>query len=91
MALLEAMALERAIVASHVGGIPEVIDNMIEGKLALAQDVQALKKAILELARSPNLRARLGQSAKDRVTRDYNVTVTASATRQFYWSSLKCN
>ena len=91
MALLEAMALERAIVASRVGGIPEVIDNMIEGKLAPAQDVQALKEAILELARSPNLRARLGRSARERVTRDCNVTVTASATRQFYWFSLTCN
>ena len=91
MALLEAMALERAIVASHVGGIPEVIDNMIEGKLAPAQDVQALKEVILELARSPNLRARLGRSARERVTRDYNVTITASATRQFYLDSLKSN
>ena len=89
MALLEAMALERAIVASHVGGIPEVIDNMIEGKLAPAKDVQALKEAIQELASSPNLRATLGRRARERVTRDYNVTVTALATRQLYWSSLK--
>jgi glycosyltransferase involved in cell wall biosynthesis len=64
---------------------------MIEGKLAPAQDVHALKGAILELARSPNLRAALGRSARERVIRDYNVTGTALAIRQFYWSSLKCN
>ena len=89
MALLEAMALERAIVASRVGGIPEVIDNMIEGKLVQAQDAKSLKEAIHELANSPNLRITLGRKARERVMREFNLTFTASATRQFYFSSLK--
>lgn len=65
MALLEAMAQGLAIVASKVGGIPEVIDDAVTGLLVPASDITALKTAMARLLEDPDLRRRLGRSARD--------------------------
>lgn len=84
MALLEAMALERPVVASSVGGIPEVLTDMEEGKLVSAQDVDALRKALRELALSRPLRERMGKAGRERVARCYESKKTASEVRELY-------
>jgi glycosyltransferase involved in cell wall biosynthesis len=63
VALLEAMLLKKAIVASKVGGIPEVIENQKSGLLCSADDVEAFKNAILLLVKDPVFRITLGQNA----------------------------
>jgi glycosyltransferase involved in cell wall biosynthesis len=83
MALLEAMALGRPVVASRVGGIPEVVTDR-EAKLVPAQDVDALSKALKELAVSPTLRQQLGQAGRERVARSYGRKVMAAKVRELY-------
>jgi glycosyltransferase involved in cell wall biosynthesis len=57
MVLLEAMALQVPIVASRVGGIPEILEDGVEAALVPPKDPEALTKAIAVLAQSPELRA----------------------------------
>lgn len=61
--LLEASASGLPIVATAVGGVPEVIDNGVNGLLAPSGDADVLAAAILRLAQEPELAARLGQAA----------------------------
>jgi glycosyltransferase involved in cell wall biosynthesis len=69
MALLEAMAYEMAIVATEVGGIPEVLSGGEEGLLVPSDSPQALAEALCQLADDPQLRARLAKGARQRVER----------------------
>lgn len=84
MALLEALALGCPVVASRVGGIPEVLEDMVGGRLVPAQDVWALGEAIKKLALSRELRERLGKVGRERVTQYYDGKNMASQVRELY-------
>lgn len=77
IALLEAMAFGRAVVAASVGGIPELLTPGTDGVLVPPGDSDALARALLELASDPPRQRRLGQAARQRVTRLNDVEVTA--------------
>jgi glycosyltransferase involved in cell wall biosynthesis len=69
MALLEAMAYGLAVVATRVGGIPEALDDGVEGILVEAEDPAALAAAIDRLAADPGERARFAAAARARAER----------------------
>lgn len=66
-ALLEGMACGCAIVATEVGGIPDVICPGENGLLVPPGEVNALANAITELIQSPERRAALGQAARQTI------------------------
>jgi len=63
-ALLEAMACEKAVIATAVGGIKEVMDNGRNGLLVDAHDAEALAKAMLTLLAGEEQRKALGRNAR---------------------------
>jgi colanic acid/amylovoran biosynthesis glycosyltransferase len=67
IAILEAMALEIAVVSTSVGGIPEIIDNGINGMIVPPRDEHRLANALEELARDEALRRRLGRAARKKI------------------------
>lgn len=67
IALLEAMAYGCAIVASAVGGVPEVVADGSEAVLVPPSDPAALADAVARTAADPALRARLGAAAHERI------------------------
>lgn len=60
--VLEAMAVGTPVVATSVGGVPELIVNQRSGLLVAAGDTTALSDAILLLAEEPPMRKRLAES-----------------------------
>jgi glycosyltransferase involved in cell wall biosynthesis len=77
ISLLEAMARCRPVVASDVGGIPEVVTDNVSGLLVPPADPAALAAALVRLAQSPSLRERLGAAGyatvRDRFSIDAQV------------------
>jgi glycosyltransferase involved in cell wall biosynthesis len=71
--LMEAMSMQVACVATHVAGIPELIRHGLDGLLVAPSDTAGLAQAILELIRDPELRRRLGASARARVLECYRL------------------
>ena len=65
-AVLEAMACGRPVVASRVGGVPEILEHRRSGLLVPAGDAVALAGAILELGNDASLSAALGAAARER-------------------------
>ncbi len=61
LVLLEAMALGKPIVATDVGGIPEVVENKKTGILVPAKDPNALVEAINDLLEDCSVAARMGE------------------------------
>ena len=64
VALIEAMAARKAVVATSVGGVPDLIEDGVNGLLVPSNDVGRLADAIVRLARSPELRHRLGTAGR---------------------------
>jgi glycosyltransferase involved in cell wall biosynthesis len=67
LAYLEAMAMEKPVIAWASGGALEVIKDGETGLLVSARSVPALAEAILQLLRDPLLRRRLGRAGRRRV------------------------
>jgi glycosyltransferase involved in cell wall biosynthesis len=68
---LEAGACRKAVVATRVGGIPEAICDGVTGHLVGAGDVEGLARRVQQLIDDPVERARMGESARLRVERDF--------------------
>jgi len=71
VAALEAGICGRPVIATNVGGIPEVVDNNKTGLLVPSDDYQALAEAILKLADNRNLNAKMGQQGIEFVRENY--------------------
>ena len=71
LALLEAMLVGTPVVATSVGGVPEVVKSGVNGVLVQPANETELADAIAMLADSPELRARLGASARATIERGF--------------------
>ncbi len=77
VALMEAAASGKPVVASHLSGIPEAIEDGAEGLLVAPGDAEALAAALATLAADPELRRRLGVAARERMRRDFDLVANA--------------
>jgi glycosyltransferase involved in cell wall biosynthesis len=73
IALLQAMAAGLPVVASRVGGIPDIVRDGVDGLLVDPRDRAGLVVALHRLTTDPELRARLGASARRRVAERFTV------------------
>ncbi len=71
LAALEAMACEVPVVATNVGGIPEVIEHGIDGYLHDARDIQTAAKYALEILSRPDRGRAMGQTARVNARKKY--------------------
>jgi N-acetyl-alpha-D-glucosaminyl L-malate synthase BshA len=68
---LEAMACEVPVIATQVGGIPEVVRDGIDGFLYKVGDIKAMADGALSILKNPSMRERLGKSARDHATQEF--------------------
>lgn len=83
-AVLEAMACAVAVVASKVGGVPEVVEDGVTGTLVAAADPTAMSAALERYASQPGLAARHGAAARARVLRHYSMQAMVAAYQALY-------
>jgi len=79
VSLMEAMALERPVVASALSGIPELVLHERSGLLIPPGDARALADALARLAGDPALRQRLGAAGRQRVQQLFDLERSADA------------
>ncbi len=73
IALLEAMAAKKSIVASNVGGIPNIIKDNVTGWLFQPEDYQQAALSIIEYVYyNKGIAETVGHAASDLITRDYS-------------------
>jgi glycosyltransferase involved in cell wall biosynthesis len=84
ISILEAMARCRPVVASCVGGIPEVITSGVDGLLVPPGSPAALASALVTLARSPALRSRLGERGRATVVSRFSIDAQVLRTEEAY-------
>jgi glycosyltransferase involved in cell wall biosynthesis len=82
--ILEAMASGCCVVASRVGGTPELITDREHGLLFTAGDAEELGRRLVELIRDPSLRTRLANSAAEFAARHLNVEANVGRAMEIY-------
>jgi glycosyltransferase involved in cell wall biosynthesis len=82
--VLEAGLAGLPVIASRVGGIPEVIETGVSGALVEPENNEELLSTLLLLSQDGSLRERLGSALKARVASDFSLSKMASATFQLY-------
>jgi len=71
--ILQAQAMERAIVATTVGGIPEVVEDGVTGFLIPPRNPKALVEKIEMVLADPALRTRLGTAARAKIEKHHSL------------------
>lgn len=90
VSVLEAMAAARPVVATAVGGVPELVVDGETGTLVPPRDPSRLADAIGELAVNPELRARFGRNARERVVQRFSEQRMLDAVWDVYGDVLSC-
>src|SRR5262245_7370189 len=86
--LIEAACLEKPVVASRVGGIPEVVVDGETGLLVPPDDPAALAEALSRLLGDPGLRAKLGAAARLRATERFSAARHVAGVEAVYAEAL---
>lgn len=82
--LLEAMALARPVVATAVGGVPDLIEHEVNGWVVPSGSSEKLAEVIEGLLGDVALRARLGEAARDTVLANYSLGHMVRAFERIY-------
>ncbi len=85
---IEALASGRPVVATRVGGVPDVVRDGEDGFLVAPGDIDALADRLARLAADPDLRSRLGSAGRARVVPRYSVERLIDDVDELYRSLL---
>ncbi len=88
IAMLEAMASGLPVISSHVGGIPEVIDDGENGYLITPGDHLELANRIIKLIENPNLRMMMSKCNKQKIKDRYDWKNVANQISNQYFKLL---
>ena len=87
--LLDAMAAEKPAVATAVGGVPEVVDDVETGFLVPPKEPEALASRLVQLLKDQGLRRRMGRAGLERARRLFTVERMVEATAAAYGRLLR--
>ena len=86
--MIEALLMERGVVASNVGGLPDTVRHGKTGLLVPPADPAALAAAITELLADPSRRHEMGRRGRDHCLRQFDIEVTVAGLDALYRKAL---
>jgi len=82
--IAESMAHAKPVVATRVGGIPELISDGNSGYLVDRGDTVAMSRRVLELLNDPSARARMGEAGREIVRTKFDLKTNVSQLVESY-------
>jgi len=89
IAMLEAMAAGLPVISTHVGSIPDVIKEGVNGYLIKPGDYYALADRILKLAKDSKLRQKIGEKNKEKILMEYDIKFLTNKMSELYNKSIR--
>lgn len=86
--VLEALAMSRPVVATRVGGVPEIIHDGSTGLLVPSRNPQALQSAVRKVLLDPAWAVRMGQAGQKEVTAHFTVGKMVQDTVKVFESAM---
>lgn len=87
--MLESMSCQRAVIATNVCGIPEIIRSGYNGILVPPQNSKALKEKLIMLLEDEKLRQKIGENARKTILNGFSVEIMTSKTLKVYEETLQ--
>jgi glycosyltransferase involved in cell wall biosynthesis len=84
MTILEAMACELPVIATNVGGIPEMIESGRNGLLFQPGDAKGLADSLLRVLDDERFASEIGRGGRERVCEEFTSTKMAFSTAEMY-------
>jgi len=82
--LLEAMAMEKPVVASRVGGIPDLVEHGVNGYLVSPGDAKELEHYVLAILGDPPLGRRMGREGRQRISSRFSADTMVDSIDRVY-------
>lgn len=89
MTILEAMASRLAVIATKVGGVPQLIQHEKNGLLLDPNDPEILAEALIQLIKDPQKRQQLAQEAYNSVVTSFSDQIMSDKYEENYYQILK--
>jgi len=89
LAILEAMAVGKPVIATDVGGNREAVVNGVTGFIVPKRDPSSLALQILTLIRNPEIAAEMGEKGRKRVLERFTIEATVAEITKFYLELLE--
>ncbi len=86
--MVEALLMEKGVVASDVGGLPDTVQHGKTGLLVPPADPAALAGAVMELLADPVKRQEMGRRGRDRCLRQFDINATVASVEAVYLRAL---
>ena len=84
VAALEALAHGKPVIGTDIGGIPEIVEDGVNGLLVPPEDTEALAAAILKLTEDNDLRRRMGEAGRDKVQDKFDCEICLDQMEEIY-------
>jgi glycosyltransferase involved in cell wall biosynthesis len=84
LSVMEYMEAARPVVATRVGGVPDLIDDGVHGLLVQPQDPAAFAGAVAELLREPARAAEMGRRGQERRRKEFDISVMVRRLEELY-------
>ena len=84
--LLESLACGKAVVATRVGGTPEIIDDGVNGILVEPRNEQQIANAILKLLTNDEMRKKMGMNGRIKAENNFDIRNNIKKIREIYFN-----
>jgi glycosyltransferase involved in cell wall biosynthesis len=88
-AILEAMAMGKPVVATNVGGIPEVVQHGVSGLIVPPRDVERIARSVITLIDEPGKAKNMGEKARGFIMEQYSMQSTVQKWQTLYLTLLE--
>jgi glycosyltransferase involved in cell wall biosynthesis len=82
--IMEAMAMEKPIIAYNIRGIRDLVDNGVNGFLVKYGDINTFAEKILYLIKNPDIAKEMGKKGREKIEKEFSLKIILPKMKALY-------